>query len=815
MGPLGESLAAWVLLPALLYAVALGLGLLACRLARFRPPNAVVPPIGLAVALVAGLPLYRLDLGAWPSAVALGIGALVGFALSRRELRARVNPGPAGAAALVVFALYLAPVVLSGGWTWTGYNFVNDTAVQLELSDHLAHHGFSDPVAAERIAKSASTSDATVYAYLHTYYPVGTHALLATAGLGVPAPTAALYQPFIAMLAAFGAMAIACLIGRITASQALAALAAAVAVASNLLYVYALQGNLKEVAAFATLAVAAAVGRELLADVRLGPSALFGLCLAALLAVYSAAGAPYVVGLGLTVLGVALLRAPRGRRARLWRPALVSAGALALGTLLAAADVIRSFRVINHAFGSGAGGKPSDFEAAGGVASELGQLVRPLPLQQAAGVWLGDDYRLPVSQGAELWNTLGIAGVALLASLGLYLLWRRHEGGLLLLLVPAVAAVLLVGPRVSPYAAAKLLAIASPAIVALAALGPLVLARRSRPLGWIAGTAVLATILVSDAFAYHSVRLAPTQRMLAMQDVADRYQHRGELLVTDQDEFVKYFMRDALNVSIFDPISPRQVALRKPQFYVGRPFDLDDMTLTFLESAPWLVQRNGPEASRPPANFSLDYKNRFYSVWRRGARPRVLAHLPLQRIHNPTDKPVCADVLRLAGRARGRDHLVAARGKRLLRLEPSLDPHRSPGWPQHGVLKLTVTPKTPGQVSGRVRTRGGNYRVWVQGSFGRPIAAYVGGRRVGQVEGVNTPGQWHLVGEVTVPPGPLELKMRRGPGGLAPGDGFGGDLGPLALEPAGRRTLVSVRPRDARRLCGREWDWIEWVRDDV
>ena len=46
------------------------------------------------------------------------------------------------------YILVLAPVVASGRWTWTGYNFVNDTSVQLLLAQHLPAHGFDLPAAA-------------------------------------------------------------------------------------------------------------------------------------------------------------------------------------------------------------------------------------------------------------------------------------------------------------------------------------------------------------------------------------------------------------------------------------------------------------------------------------------------------------------------------------------------------------------------------------------------------------------------------------------------------------------------------------------
>jgi hypothetical protein len=809
VGSLSESLVAWLLLPALLFAVALGLGLLATRLARFEAPNALLPPIGLCVALVIGMPAYRLDAGAPVAAVIVVGAALAGFLLSRRELRARLAPGPAGVAALAVFALYLAPVALSGGWTWSGYNFVNDTALQLQLVDHLADDGFEHPTGQDRL-ETASTSDAAVYFYLRAYYPIGAHALLATLGALIPADYAALYQPFLATLCALAAMAVAVLVRRLDGRPLVAAGVAVVALAANLLYVYALQGNIKEVAAFATLAAAAAVGRELLDRVTAGGAALFAICLTAILAVFSSAGAPFVLALGATVLAVALVRPPEGDRRRLLRPALVGAATLALASLLAATELVQSFRVVSETFGAPSGGELRQTDA-GAAPNELGHLLRALPLPQMAGVWLGGDYRVPVAPGAELANAVLIGAVWIAAALGVAWAWVRREGGPLLLLVPTLAAVLVVGPRVSPYAEAKLLAIGSPAIVLMAAIGVLAVARFVLPHALAAAAVLAGGVLLSDAYAYHSVQLAPIDRMQAMEDVAERYRGRGELLVAEGDEFVKYFFRDTAGVSEFDPVSPRQVQLRQRQPFVGRPFDLDDQTLHFIESFQWIVQRIGPDASRAPANFTLDYQNRFYRVWRRGPRPKVVEHAPLKEFDQPTAVPDCSVVSGLARRARRSGGLlVAARRPSLILLEPR-EARRSAGWVLHPFTEGAVVTQTPGTATRTAAVPAGRYRVWIQGSFGRDVAASVGGRRVGAVKGVNTAGGWHLVGEATSAGGRERLELSRGGGGLSPGDGFQGALGPLALEPVARESLRRVRPADARTLCGRRWDWIERI----
>ena len=66
---------------------------------------------------------------------------LLGFVLARRSLPARLNPGSAGLAALAAYALYMAPVALTGHWTWPGYNFVNDTAPNFLYADLLSTPG--------------------------------------------------------------------------------------------------------------------------------------------------------------------------------------------------------------------------------------------------------------------------------------------------------------------------------------------------------------------------------------------------------------------------------------------------------------------------------------------------------------------------------------------------------------------------------------------------------------------------------------------------------------------------------------------------
>ena len=110
------------------------------------------------------------------------------------------------------------------------------------------------------------------------------------------------------------------------------------------------------------------------------------------------------------------------------------------------------------------------------------------------------------------------------------------------------------------------------------------------------------------------------------------------------------------------------------------------------------------------------------------------------------------------------------------------------------------------------RTEGGRYRVWMKGSFGRPTAAYIDGRKVGEADQINTPGQWEQIGGAGARQGHAPGQARAPGAPSAPGDGWRGVLGPVALERVEPSRLITVTPERATRLCGRDWDWIELVR---
>jgi hypothetical protein len=359
------------------------------------------------------------------------------------------------------------------------------------------------------------------------------------------------------------------------------------------------------------------------------------------------------------------------------------------------------------------------------------------------------------------------------------------------------------------------LALASPVAVMGGCLGAWALATRWRAAGAVAAALMAVGILWSDGLAYHDLKLAPIDRMEALEEVGERLRDtRGLVLVNEPEEFAKVYHGGAPVNTATEAITPKQIQLRQPQGFQALFFDLDEQLPQYVQEFAAIIKRRSPSASRPPANFRLAFANEWYEAWVRDPRgPKVLDHLPLQDVHRATREPACTEVLALAARAEGGDRLVAARRPVIPLLDTAVA-RRSPGWAPHPWQPRMVLTPTPGTAESTVKiTQPGRYRAWVAGSFGRPIEVRVDGRTVGKAVGVNNLGQWLPAGEVSLNTGQHRLELIRPGGDTSPGDGYRGELGPLALVSVDSPgALAQVDPRQSRRLCGQRLDWIELVR---
>lgn len=734
-----QVLQAWILFPALLALLSLGWGLLIERLSRAELPGLLLLPVGFAAVIVVTRAAIWLDATAELAAPLAVVGAGAGLALGWRRLRPKRLDRWAGAAAVAVFAIFAAPIVLSGSATFAGYTILGDTAVHFVLVDHIGDHG------TDLGSLPPSSYRSTLEAYFASGYPLGSHAALAAGRQIAFIDVAWAFQPFLAFVAAMLALTLAGLLSGTVASAWQRAAVAAVASMPALVYSYAMQGSIKEVVTLWLVPLLAALVAGLAGGGRLRIPNVLPLAVASAAAV-AAIGVAAAVWLG-PLLVVALYLAYRREESSLLATGLVAAGfaalmaVMSLPTLLDLGDYLDITREVVT------------------TEQEFGNLLGPLNFAQVFGVWLEGDFRVLPSAGAGLDNleaTYALIGLAAASGvLGLLWLVRRRSLGPLLFAAVSVIALAYVLPTGSPWADGKALAIAAPAFVLMAALGPAALAARGARLEGLAlGAVLVGAVVVSNAFVYHDVSLAPRDRLVELEEAGERASDDTPLLYTEFEEMAKHFLREAEPVGAAEAFSvpgltPQLREGGAAQF--GYPVDVRRLNPTDLQRFGSILVRRSPDGGRMPVGYELAWRGDYYELWTRGGG---VPETPVR----PVGEFVTAEARLPAGWTPRTD-------------DPTL-----------------VQTVGPGIVSGALRVpREGEYDVWLRGSFGREVEALIDGRSVGSVsDELSQPAQWIALGRVSLPPGRHEVTLVREGGGLAPGNGDGPrTLGSLVLTPAG------------------------------
>lgn len=794
-----ELLGAWLAFPLLSAAACLGLGLLVERLAGLRLDGVLLLPLGFAALIVLAQLVTFADPLAELATVAVVVAALAGLWLGRARWWPPRPCGWALAAALVVFGAYAAPIVLSGEATFAGYTLLGDTSIHLILSDWVGregpHLGLGLPESSYSVALNA---------YLDGAYPTGTHAALAALRPFGFQALPWVYQPFLALAATMAALAVYGLVRAVIRPPALRALAAALAALPGLVYGYYLQGSVKEVVMAALLPLLAAVAVRLADRDATGRRAAIPVAVVAAAALGSLqlAAAPYVGPLGLVAAGALLLRRAEPARDRLVRVAALGAltALLALPVLVAAPSFLRTAEV---SLTSG---------------EEVGNLLEPLRPAQALGVWPRGDYRLPLVEDLTAAYLL-MGAVALGALFGVLFLLRRPDRGTI-----AFGAAVGIGSayaiaRGSPWADGKAYMLLSPAVMVAAFAGVESLRRARRTVeALLVAAAIAAGVVWTDALAHAWADLAPRDRLEQLADIGERIAGQGPTLYPEFEEFAKFFLRDAQPVGSSESWQPaeRGRLAGGGASGFGFSYELDQLDPAYVAGFRTIVLRRSPVASRPPAGWARVLETESYEVWQRRGDAEVLAHRPLGDVTHGRAAPACGDVEALAAQARRERGALAAVPRPPVAAFLTSRAQLPPGWAVDGADPLAVRPAGEGRVEGTVEVpAAGRHEVWLQGSFSRPVAVEVDGRRVGAVKPRLSPrGGWERVGEVELAAGAHAVAIVRPPAGLGPGErGANRLLGPLVLRPVPDTTEVrTVRPDGARSLCGETADWLEVVR---
>jgi hypothetical protein len=804
---IGVFLLAWVVFPALTLVLSAGAGLAVRRAAGpVGVPALLVVPVGLAALVVlAGLLCYYAPLAplAGPACALLGV---LGLMLGRGELRRAIERRGRGTdlwavgAAVGAWMVVAAPVVLSGKPGFSGYGHIVDISYEFDLAAHFAHSGRSIP------ATATSAYQADLVKYLGTGYPGGGQWTLGALSNLMPVDLSWLYQPFLAFLSAMSALSLYSLLGRLVQPRAWRALGAFVAAQPSILFAYTLAGGIKELSTSCFLLLLAALFAQVLPRLTPGRAALaIPIALSATVASLSLTTLPWVgvlsVGVCLTVLAFQRERAL----------ALLGCAQIAvLAFVLSLPTLAASLKLLPIVKGSGP--------------LELGNLAAPIPAIASAGVWISGDYRFPQYAHRTPSDVLAVV-VLVLAACGLVFAVRRRAWSVAWLGIAGIVALYYVAHRYGPWIQFKADCVSSPISLLLAFAGTGALMRISHRVlvGALPALVVAAGVLAGNALLYHDITLAPYARLHNLEYIGERFAGQGPTLTPDFDEYAEYYLRDDDQTSM---VNGPTLGLRPGVNRATEPggiyaYDLNEFSLSWLESFHTIVMRRSPYASRPPSNYRLVYLSRYYEVWQREQpATTVYAHVPLADTAGDRNAAFCASVAataRQAGPTAQIAYMPAPTG--YVQLDSS-------NMILSGAFEASGGTIIAGGAGRATREQvipaAGRYDFFLGGSFGRPVNVSVDGHHVGTAAyQASYPGEWLLIGSRWLSAGIHDVTITRGGISLHPGNGDGVDLfnralGPLVITPA--KPAVPVlrysSVRGFRRVCesSQPLRWVEVVR---
>ncbi len=787
-------LAAWIVFPLLLLAVCVGFGLLTEALAGRRIPGTLLAPLGMASLTVVGLATTASSTTASWTAPLAAVLALAGFVLAGLERRnLRPDPWPA-LVALAVFAVFAAPVVLSGEATFAGYIKLDDTATWFAITDRLMEHG------RDLSGLPPSSYEATLDFNLAGWYPVGAFIPFGVGAKLSGQELAWIFQPYLALLASFTALTLWQLGERVRISPALRAAAVFLAAQAALAFAYAMWGGIKELATATLLGLIAALAPQIVEDELPSFRSMLPLAAgsAALVGIVSFGAGPWLAGLlGATALLLFAEWGVEGLWASAWRFVLWLVPLIVIGLL-------------GHPL------LPDSTKFLLSASTDLGNLAGPISPAHLLGIWPAHDFReettIPFLAGALM------AVVAMAALVGAWASMRERDPGLVVALGGAAIGCALIAVFGSAWVAAKSYAIVSPFALLFAFAGLAFLARAgARAAAVIAAVLLGAGVIWSNALGYGGVSLGPRQQLAELETIGKRFTGVEPALMTEYQPYgVRHFLRGMAPEGASE-LRRRQVALSDGStLEKGESADIDRISLTAVLTYRALVLRRSPAASRPPSPYRLAWRGRFYDVWvKRAGTPSPLEHLALGTEVDPASVPRCADVRRLGAEARAVGGTLVASDTEEPLAVPLSEATHSGGLVSSPVGATYLDPQGAGEFALEVDVpSAGRHEIWLGGSLRPEATLSVDGSEVSTLRRqLNAPGTYLDFGLVPLRRGARTFAVSVGGPDLHPGSaGSDGLLGPLVISrPDDNPPLRRFSPRQAGSLCGRAWDWIEAV----
>ena len=783
-------IAAWVVFPVVLMALALGLGLLAERVTK----SSLAPPVLVALGLCAVVAVTTL-LTAFPVTVPVAgpvllLLSVAGWLVATPSLISRARRRWSSVAAVVTFACYAAPVALSGGVSWGGFIKLDDTADWSAIGMRLATEGHTT----EGLPKS--TYGVLLRLLMNDGYPMGSFADLGVLARLLRVDAMWLLQPLMATLAAGLAFALYAATAGLVRSPVWRGVVAFVASTSALLLGYTLWGGLKEITLALVLTTCCLLLPQGKDDARplLGQAALFAIPMAAVFVTFGVAGAVYLVPLALAELILVLRRYG-------WRPALPATGVF-LGVFLALSipNLVQLKPQIATARNSSLAG-----------AEDIGNLFGPLKFGQVFGVWLTGDFRTVPTAPLLTWVLIALVVIGMVA--GVVLAVRRG-----LWTVPVFVGMSMLVSFWSSFNNAwlegKFLAVASPATLLAAGVAFAWVAESGRRFeGIVLVTLVGGGVLASNAMAYREVWIAPSDRMQELAAIGESNALPPALMLEYNPPAVRYLLRE-LDAEAAGELRWNLIPMNDGQgLGKGAYADIDDFPISSITPYQSLVLRNELISSRPTSLYSVARPGTYYDVWSpQPGVPEVLQHWPLGTHADPAAPAPCATVkeaIKVAG-PKGR---VAVADRAPVLTVPLTGTILPDGWTV-GSQPGSVTIGKNGSITEPFSVdAAGLYNATLGGSLWAGVTLEVDGQPWWSDQNrLNWTPYSNPLPPIQLSAGKHLLTVTSR-SGLIPGTGFSpSEIGPLVLSTGTYDVPVRyVESAKALSLCGQRVDWIEAV----
>ena len=808
---------AWIVLPIVLSLLSLGCGLLLETVSGMRLPGALLLPGGFIVISLATQFAHMSDLTAvlqTPLVIAM---ALAGYALSRPWKRFQLDRWLAGAAA-GVYAVFAAPVVLSGHATFTGYIKLDDTAIYQAMLDRAATHAYNV------VGLPLGTYKSVLYQGYQFGYPLGSFLPLDIGHTLLRVDTMWLWQPYLTFLAVLIALGLYQLTSGLVQSRALRACVAFFGTQAALMYGYSLWGGVKELFLPGVILFAACLVPRLKDG---GPRQVIplGVASAAVIGGLSVGGGIWILPMLVAGLTLLVLYRPANEVPATIGVYVLTAGALAIPIL--SVSLYRLRHLGNGKFLKG---------------GETGNLLRPLNWKQVFGIWPSGDFRNNPTHASLTY--LLIAVVALAATFAVVAAWRRGRWEVVVALATALFSCLVYVLSAASWVAGKALASSSPLVLGVALVGIAVFIDGRRrveggvalaAIGGVALAAIAGGVLWSNTTQYHAALLAPSSRLMELETIGRKFAGKGPALLPEYEPYAaRHFLRD-LGAEGATELRPHYIYLRGiPKRYAtqGASPDVDEFRLRgdrrsadpaarvgLIDYRTLIIRRTG-SSSRPPSIYSLRFSGRYYDVWQRPPRlTAIIKHLSLGSRFQPAGVLDCAKVMDLAQQASAANGLLAA----FPRPEAIVFEDGHVGVPTeygpYGEPDPTLLYRATNayeRVLHFTVPSAGRYNLWVGGSFSSTLTMYIDGREVGQQSNqTEWPGNLLSFGSAELTRGTHTLGIRHSGPDLGPGSAarqpFG--LGPFVIaQPINPNAITYVQPNAAHSLCGKSLDWVEALR---